>query len=335
MDDRMPTGEQPDEQQLGDLIRGAGRRERPGAAAVAAARAAAAAEWRTVVAARARRRHDAQRWSAVAAVAVTAVAVWIAWPQGNPAVAVASVERVSGTVEAGGDGWLSRREAVVAGATLSTDTKLRAGAASRVALRYGGLSLRLDEQSVVALTAPGHVELRRGALYVDSRGDTAATLVIDTPYGAVSHLGTQYETRLGARALRVSVREGRVRIAAAGEDIEGRAGEQLTLAANGAVKREHVGPDGGAWAWTQTIAPEFDIDGHALLDFLRWVSRETGRELAFATPAAEQAAGTLVLRGSIRGMSPEQALAAVLTTTELQASADGGTLRIDFKADGR
>ncbi len=335
MNEQATDDEGRDERQLAALIRDAGRREQPGSAAVAAARAAVAAEWRQVVAARARRRAVTRRWSLAAAVALAGVAIWLALPQLAPGVVVAAVERSEGRIESRPDGWLSRWSPVAAGAALASGTALRAAPGARVALRVGDISVRVDAGSVIALAAPDRIELRRGALYVDSRGEAAAELVIDTPYGNVRHLGTQYETRLDDAALRVRVREGRVQVAAAGRAIEARAGEQLTLAAGGAVSRERVAPSGGEWAWTEAIAPAFDIDEHSLYEFLRWVGRETGRELVFATPAAEKNARELILRGSVRGMTPGEALAAVLVTTPLQARVRDGVLRVGVQDEVR
>ncbi len=331
MNEPVAGDEGRDERQLAALIRDAGRREQPSPAAVATARAAVAAEWRQVVAARAQRRTVVRRWSLAATVALAGVATWLALPQVSPGVAVAAVERSEGRIEGGVDGWLPRWSPVADGAVLATGTALRAAPGARAALRFGDLSVRVDADSVIALVAPGRIELRQGGVYVESGREGGADLVVDTPYGSVRHLGTQYEARLDDGALRVRVREGRVQVAADGQAIEARAGEQLTLAAGSAVRREAIAPSGGEWAWTEAIAPAFDIDEHSLYEFLSWVGRQTGRELVFTNPTAEKSARELVLRGSVRGMTPGEALAAVLVTTPLQASTHNGVLRVGVR----
>lgn len=326
-----------EERRIAGLVRRGGVRQEPPAAMREAVRAAAHREWREVVAERRLARRRAPRWSMAAAAAVAGLAVWLGLPMlvGQGAL-VASVARVSGPVEVAGDGLLDGATALVAGAQVAADSTLRSAGGGRVALVMGGNSVRLDEQSTVRVVADNRIALERGAVYVDS-GAGAAPLVIETPYGAVEHLGTQYESRLLADGLRLRVREGRVRLsAAAGRTVEGAAGEQLVVAAGGDVSRAAVSRAGGEWAWTGDIAPAFDIADRTLGEFLAWAGRETGRDVAWATPELEAEARGVVLRGSVAGMSPEQALDAVLATTDYAVQPDaGGRWIIDLAADDR
>ena len=189
----------------------------------------------------------------------------------------------------------------------------------------------------MAMIAPGRIVLKQGAIYVDSDPVASASspLVIETAFGTVEHLGTQYETRLPAGGLRVRVREGRVRVTDGQRSVEGRAGEQVTLLATGDIRREPVARTGGEWAWVGEIAPPFDIENKPLADFLHWVARETGREITFASTASEEEAAHVVLRGSVEGLTPERALAAVLATTRLGYSESNGQVLINFKAGER
>ena len=80
--------------------------------------------------------------------------------------------------------------------------------------------------------------IERGALYVDAGtgapGDSR--LAIETPAGILLHVGTQYEVRLDGSDVRVRVREGRVEWQSKSGAVErGDAGEQFTIAADGAV----------------------------------------------------------------------------------------------------
>ncbi len=103
----------------------------------------------------------------------------------------------------------------------------------------------------------------------------------------------------------------------------------------GDVQRQAIDGADGAWAWVGEIAPAFDIENRPLPEFLRWVSRETGREIVFASPGAEQAARAVVLRGSVTGLAPAQAMAAVLATTDLGYSETAGRFVIDLKQGER
>lgn len=321
------------ERELAALIRRGGARSQPSAAAREAVRSAVQAEWQQVVAERSRSRRA--RWSLAAAAMVAAVAVGVLVPalQAPPA-AVAAVARVTGPAQIDADSIFGRRAPAREGAVVAVGDEIQSGTGGRVALDLGGLSLRLDEQSVLAMVAPDRVELRRGALYVDAgeEGSQNASLVVATPFGDLRHLGTQYETRLVAGGLRVRVREGLVRLdERSGATADAGAGEELTLLADKVVRRASVDTAGADWAWVGDIAPRYDLENRSLDEFLAWVGRETGRKVEFASPAALAEARRIVLRGTTAGLSPERALPAVLSTTSLRVGGQGGRLLIDFR----
>ena len=75
-------------------------------------------------------------------------------------------------------------------------------------------------------------------------------------------------------------------------------------------------------------APEL-ID--AVAQFLAWAARETGREVAYGSPAAEAEAVGIVVHGSIAGLTPAEALDAVLATTSVHAAISGGQLVVESR----
>jgi ferric-dicitrate binding protein FerR (iron transport regulator) len=327
-----------DEAQIAALMRQAGQREQPTAAHRDQVRAAVHAEWLAAV--NRRRATAATRVGrypalAVAAAVVLGVAVWLVRPAIGPQLPLAALERAEGEVQVKSGGWLASWQRLTPGVVLAAGTEVRTTAGGRVALRVNGISVRLDENSAVAMQAPDRVALARGALYLDSGSAAAAasTLLVQTPVGAVEHLGTQYEARLVGRDLQLRVREGRVRLRITGNEVgqvEAGAGEQLTLSPGGAARRTVVARSGGAWSWAETIAPEFQIEGRTLSDFLAWVSRETGEPLTYDSVGAEQASQDMILHGSVRGLAPREALAAVLMTTRLRDASSAAGLRIEL-----
>jgi ferric-dicitrate binding protein FerR (iron transport regulator) len=338
--DPRPVAELHDDPALAGLVRAAGRRPEPDAAAAAAVRAVVAAEWRQVVAAEAARRAGQRRRRVGGALALAASVAGVAlllWrdPAGTPApvpvAAVAgTVARATGPVQvaAADDRWLP----LPVGAGVAGDAAVATGPGGRVAITLpGGASLRLDEATRVVFAANG-LTLEQGAVYFDTGADPAAVpdFAITTARGTVRHVGTQYEVRAapGDGAVAVSIREGRVAIATRADRLEVPAGERLTLLADGATARTPVGPADASWAWTQAVAPEFDIEARTLADFLAWVARETGARVEFASPADAAAAGTVRLRGSVRGLTPEQALRAVLATTRFDYRLEGARLAV-------
>ncbi|MCW9078120.1 MAG: hypothetical protein OQK74_02965, partial [Gammaproteobacteria bacterium] len=55
-----------------------------------------------------------------------------------------------------------------------------------------------------------------------------------------------------------------------------------------------------------------------LLDFLKWASRETGRELRFESDESRMLAMRTDVYGSVTGLTPDEALEAILSTTMLE-----------------
>jgi ferric-dicitrate binding protein FerR (iron transport regulator) len=318
---------------LAALLATVGPRGKAAPEAMASVRAAVESEWRATVAAR-RRRRQFTGWAAAAGVAMAAVAVWIAQPTLAPGDAlVASVTRVVGDVrQDDGDG---RWTPIAADATLDAGTRLRTGSDGRVALRLtDGVELRLDSGTLLAFEDAAHASLSQGAVYVDSHAEASARspdFELATPAGAVRHLGTQYEARLAGNGLRVAIREGRVQIGTPSGAVQGTAGEQLVVAA-GRIERSALAPNAPEWNWLATVTPPFALEGRSVEDFLEWAARETGRSVVFASPDAAERARAVTLSGTLEGLTPDEAVAAVLSTTSLRAGIEADRIRVDAAA---
>jgi ferric-dicitrate binding protein FerR (iron transport regulator) len=317
---------EPDEE-LGALLRAAGRRDAPPPDVAAAIRAAAHAEWRER-----RRRAGYALAAGIGVLAVAAAAVLAVRAPAPTGATVARLERAGDGVEtrAPGAAWAPRP----AGASLVDGEEVRTGARGGAALAWStGASVRLDANSSVTLRAERSV-LDAGAIYVD--GDAAngrGAPAVGTPLGVVQHLGTRYEVRYSPAGLRVTVRDGRIAIANGPAPVEAATGERLTVAPDGLLARERVPAFGADWAWLDALAPGYAIDGRTVADFVDWAARETGRVPEYATPEAREVARRVVLRGSIDGLSPEAALPAVLTTTRLDAVVRDRRVVVGFRDD--
>ena len=55
-----------------------------------------------------------------------------------------------------------------------------------------------------------------------------------------------------------------------------RAGETLHVDQQGRYVRRTVPVFGPEWAWASTIAPQFQLEGSTVQQFLEWVAREQG-----------------------------------------------------------
>jgi ferric-dicitrate binding protein FerR (iron transport regulator) len=320
-----------DDLDVAALLRAVGPRPAATAQAMAEVRAAAAAEWRASVAAR-RRRRLVTGWAAAASVTVAALGVWLVRPlvQVEPQV-VAALTRVVGSVEQNvGDG---RWTPVATSAPLVSGVQLRTARDGRAALQLkDGVELRLDARTLVAFEDTGRARLSLGAVYVDSGsppGTAGPAFVLDTPAGPVAHLGTQYEARIVDGGVRVGVREGRVRLAHAAGDLVGTAGESFTVLGD-EVARSSLAPNAPEWSWLAEVTPPFSIEGRTVEEFLVWAARQTGRTIVYASPAAAQQSRRATLSGTVEGLTPDEAVRAVLSTTTLQPDIGPERIRVEL-----
>jgi ferric-dicitrate binding protein FerR (iron transport regulator) len=294
------------------------------------ARAAAHHEWIRVVDRRTRR---LSFWS-LAGAAIAAIALGAAgWsllrhaPRPVPGPEIATLRTVTGAVLIASAGESSR-------AVSGSGMRIRAGDrfetidGSRAAFEMpGGLSVRLDRDTTTRLDSASRLILERGAVYIDAGpGAGDSVFNIDTSFGSVRHTGTQFEVRVDESALRVRVREGSVAVDAAGQRWASRAGEGLILARGRPPERHAIALSGPEWSWVSELAQPFRLEGATAPAFLEWVSREQGWRWEYDTPSLRARVERIVLHGSIEGLTPEEALAAVLPTCGLTSRREGARL---------
>jgi ferric-dicitrate binding protein FerR (iron transport regulator) len=255
------------------------------------------------------RRRRAIRWALPAALAATvALAVVLVMPGREIGVAPAVVATVARTV---GDGLPAAGEALHVGDIVQT------GPGQGLSFVVdGSTSIRLDESTAVEILGSRSYRMTSGRLYADT-GDLiyhGNSLKIETPFGVVRDIGTQFSIDARAQAQSIAVREGRVDLIADSGTHTAIAGERLHV--DGAiVEVSDIDSFGDDWSWTGALAPAFDIENKSLYDFLGWASRETGRELVFDDDTLRLAAMRTDLHGSIENLEPAEALEVVLPTT--------------------
>ena len=310
------------------MLKSTGSREKPPTEVERNVRRRLQVEWLAMVADKRRDRRRQTFFALAAGVLAAAIGVWIAAPRlGGSADPFATITLAAGEVRVD-SGWFSAWRDVAPGQTLAVGQVLKTGSSGRGALTLpGGVSARLDHDTRLNITGAEELTLVRGALYVDAGPVAlpASRLAVITPSGSVRHVGTQYEVRLLGDGVRLRVREGRVEWhARTGGFEQSGSGEQLMIAGDGTVERRPMPVYGEDWDWAAATAPGIEIEGIPLSRFLAWVGRELGREITYSTPATAVDAAGVVVHGSIAGLTPAQALDAVLATTRMHAvPADG------------
>ncbi len=260
------------------------------------------------------------RWAGGAALlAASALMLTIhgGWWPVDDGVPMATVEKVIGKTEH----W----NAIVAhpllcGALLRAGDELVTSDEARVAIRLaGGASLRLDRATRLRFISGSVFALQAGAIYLDNRADegVAGSFGIQTPWGLVTDIGTQFELRIVGDGLRIRVREGRALFDRRGRSLVVPVGFELIFDLAGGAELRKAPVHGPIWRWVLEVAPSYDYDGESVGNFLDWLAREGGWEVRFADAIVASKVEHTTIRGSIVGLMPVEALDIVLAASGL------------------
>lgn len=351
----MATEDGQDEPLIARAVRGATRLPSATPAARARVQAAVEAEWRATLAAQGpgtsrapaaddgavrqvattehvpgaaamRRRRVPLALAASLLVGLLAVgAAWQARVSAQPAVAVAELVRGRVELERARPFGL-RGSPLVAAVGVASGRTIETGADGAALLRLGdGLTLRLAAGSRLRFEAADRAVLESGLAYVDAdprRG--RQPLALATPFGTVSHLGTQYAVGVSAAGLEIAVREGRVQLAggSARTALQADAGQSLRVDPRGAAARATLRPDDARWDWLAALPTPFTLEGATLASFLDWYARERGHAVRFRDADDAARAAAVRLSGSVAGMAPDEALRVVAASAGLVLQRD-------------
>jgi hypothetical protein len=229
------------------------------------------------------------------------------------------------------------RGLIVAGDMLPAGSRIETGPTGAALLSVGSVGVRVGPATVLEFDRPGRIRVLRGQVYVDSgRTPRRSTLMVSTEFGNLTHFGTQYQVDVQpGRYLFTSVREGRVLLTDYGRTQSIARGEGLRIVGKDAATRVVVPTYDARWQWVSDFVPEFSIEGQTLSVFLDWFARETGRTLVFVMPTSRMDTDRTTLNGNISGLTPVQALNAVLASTRFQCDLSvPGDIRVSTRTNG-
>ena len=318
---------------LEDLLLHASPRPVPAPEELVAAKAAVRDEWRAATTRRVHRRRLANLAIAASVIAGIFAVLNVLRVPAVDVVQVATIEKSFGPVYLLGDQAELRPTRdlsdVMSGQTIVT------GDGAGLALTWGdGGSLRADENTRVRFTSSEAVFLEDGRVYFDSQSSLIAGIdagdvpafTVQTEYGDIRHLGTQYMTDVARDRLVVSVREGKVTVDGTYHDETISSGQQATFTGPQRPSILSISRAGQAWDWIGRTTPAADVDGRSLHEFLVWISREMGLELRFEGHA-EAVAQAAILKGTI-DTEPANALRLRLATAALEWRIEEGVIYI-------
>lgn len=297
-------------------------------------RAAVHAEWQKVTARNVRRRQFATYALAASVVlAVFATLNLLRDPVGDIGnLQMASIDKQFGEISINSRIANAGQAVAIEGGNL-----VETGSDSGLALGWhNGGSLRVDENTSVVFEAANQIYLRNGRVYFDSQSsplssqqamNDAVDLSIRTDHGVVRHLGTQFMTEVGAGELVISVREGVVSIDG-NVTARASAGQQFAISESGTLS---IDDTNGVedWEWVERSTPAVNLEGRPVAEALKWVSRESGRTIDYASEEAEIVANHAQLRGiGIVELPPSRALEIFMMTVDLNARIEGEAIVI-------
>jgi|GEM_PF-1403715 len=206
-------------------------------------------------------------------------------------------------------------------------------AGSGVSINWvAGSTIRLAESSELTLHGAEELELKSGQVYADipalPGGQPAApNLKINTRFGIVQHIGTQFMVSNHPDTVVVMVREGTVSVTNDQQTLVTIAGHQSTLDSGGKINRSAVPVFGDEWQWAEQLAPAFNVEGQPLYAVLNRIGRETGKQIQYESADAERIAQSTVMHGSI-DVAPENALENLLETNDLSWYEENGIVHL-------
>lgn len=232
-----------------------------------------------------------------------------------------------------------RTDRLEVGDVVRAGQRVEVGRRGGLGLTIDGLDIRIDHDTVLELFVGG-MALRGGRLYVDTGVAGGGAFRVRTPVGELEHTGTQYLVGVRDGEVLAAVREGSIVLHGRTGDVTLAAGSRgarsLVVTPQGIVTTQPVAGRGDLWEWAESVSAGLPLAGLSADAVLRWIARERGQRLAYATPQAE-AAARASLAGSNRPVQAAQALDIIEAATSLRVQPgtrpDVMTVRLDSEAD--
>ncbi len=209
--------------------------------------------------------------------------------------------------------------------TLGSSIKTTTSGSATILLPMLG-NVRLDSNSQLTFNEVNHLLLESGRIYFESSNNiNHSQIKITTNQGTIKNTGTQFEVQSQSNALSIRVREGSIYFDSNYGSQTLQSGYQLTTLPSGTSQTNAIDANDSSWNWIHALAPQFELEGKSLHQYLLWVSREYALEIEF-TRDTELQSRNVLLHGDIELLELEQALKVVFSATRLKYELKGKTL---------
>jgi ferric-dicitrate binding protein FerR (iron transport regulator) len=226
-------------------------------------------------------------------------------------------------------------EALAPGSAMTVGDVVQTRPGARLTLRRsGGLTIHVGPDTTATWDSPDALRLSHGVVYIDTEGvGTEDRFVLVTHAGRIRHVGTRFGVEVDDRHVRVTVRDGAIRLSAVNEVHELQAGKEGRIGADGDFVALPLQADAGPWNWMLDAAPRFAIEGRPLHEVASELAAAAGASLSWDGTDVARHADELLLHGPTLTLPARQALDAVMLTTRFRLRDDGrdadGTVRLE------
>lgn len=182
-----------------------------------------------------------------------------------------------------------------------------------------GMNVRAKPGTTLQFVSRSQVTLLTGSIYLDSYDKSKdIPFEVQTPFGRVRDIGTQFMVTLDDAMWSVQVREGFVNLSDDTNHLVVTSGEVVTISATDELSKHNISSHDLSWQWTEQTRPGYDIEGKHLDEYLDWVARETGKQLHYGSDKSHQIASSTALHGSIDHFSASESLDQVLKSVDMK-----------------
>ena len=322
-----------DEDMIENLIRQAGKRQTPDSEVAREVEIATRAAWKSTVSSN-RRAQRRKAFGLIGMVATVIVVVGVGFLDlfnQQPVSPIAAFAHTGGTIKINGK---LVSDDLATTSQINSEDEVTTENDSYLSIKLSnGITLILGENTRMRVTSLKEVSLLAGKLYFDSP-DSQLPLTVHTPQGDIVDVGTQYEALATDNGLRISMRDGAVKLSVDGvlhsAAVSDGAGDVLLVQPNNTVSRSTLATTDKYWQWVLIASEDILLEGKTVYDVLDQAARLTGRKVFYKNSKAKLLAQQTRLSGGV--LDPEyieSSLSLLLNTTTLTANLQTDSIEVD------